>query len=90
MGSVAERVTLWIPNFVPSNWDDSITMHLDGLISRFSNMVGEEYERNDYGAIDDPTTWQPRNSLARIIPDRVSNRAVRELMNIDSEIGRYT
>ena len=90
MGTVAERVTLWIPNFVPSNWDPSVTTYLDGLISRFSNMVGEEYERNDYGSIDDPTSWQPRNSLARIIPDRVSNSALRELMNIDSEFGRYT
>ena len=53
-------------------------------------MIGEEYERNDYGSIDDATSWQPRNSLARIIPDRISNSALRELMNIDSEFGRYT
>lgn len=85
-----ERLALWIPNFVARDWDNTVTLYLDNLITDANQIIQSEYEHNESNTFDDTMNWVPQNFSFYIqFPDRVSNSSIRRLMDIDADIGQF-
>lgn len=79
-----------IPDFVPENWDPTVTSYLGTLIHRANRIIEFEYALNPAQKYDDTCNWTPKNFRFTIEhPDRVSREAIRRLNGIDVDIGKF-
>lgn len=83
-----ERLSLWLPHYVPNSVSRSQALRLDQIISQMSRIIGDEYTLHPTGYVDDPSDWQPTNTRSEISDhSRVSKASILKLQALDREIG---